>query len=283
MGILVGLLNALSHAGSGTFLKKLTGISPHFLTWVRMSSAILILAFFVTLFSLWEVPSWEYWRIVFFVTVPLEIALLYLGAKALQLSPQSLIGPLGAFTLVFLIPTGYFILGELPTLVGGIGVVLILIGSFFLGWDSRHHILDGLKNIMHDRGVQLALLGDFVASITISVAKFTFHYAPPLLSAFYITATLFVVLLPFLFMQSFGVLRSREKSFAGLWLLSGVSMSLHYIGISLMPVAYYISVKRLSMVFDVFFGHFIFREDRFHQRLAGSFFMVVGAILIAVG
>jgi uncharacterized membrane protein len=61
--------------------------------------------------------------------------------RALQVSPLSLCIPFLAFTPIFLIPTGFVMLGELPPAAKLLGVVLVVIGSvvlhrrlFALGW-----------------------------------------------------------------------------------------------------------------------------------------------------
>src|SRR5258708_15447404 len=56
--------------------------------------------------------------------------LLYLGA--LQASPLSLCVPFLAFTPIFVIGTGYFMLGELPSTAKLAGVVLVVVGSLVM-------------------------------------------------------------------------------------------------------------------------------------------------------
>lgn len=284
MGIFVGLLNAFTVGFLEVFLKKLSGVNPNFLTWVRAASAAPILAILVTVFSHWAIPPLPYWIIVIFLAVPLEILLAYLGTKAVQLSPLSIITPLGALASIFLIPVGYILLGELPSPLGALGVLLIIPGSFFLGWRAGEgQIRHGLQNVFREKGAYLALLGAFIASLAIALAKFTFRYAPPLLSAFYITLLLSMFLLPVALAQSHSALRLRLKHLLGLSVMSGSGISLHYVGLSLIPAVYYISVKRMSIVFNVFWGRLFFREDHTRERLIGAVLMVLGVILIALG
>ena len=284
MGILVGIINAISVTFLGVFLKKLSGLSPNFLTWLRWASALPVLAIVVTIFSSWSVPSLKFWLIVIIVIVPLEVLLAFVGTKALHLSPLSIVGILGSFTSIFLIPVGFFLLGELPTTLGLLGVLTIFVGSLVLGsGEQGENIWQGLLSILKDKGAQLALFGAFVASLAISVTKLSFDYAPPLLSAFYISAFGVIVLFPFLIRQSARTLKIRSKNLTGLSIFSGLGMALHFTGISLIPVAYYISVKRLSVVLNVVFGRVFFKEKNIKSRLAASIIMVGGIVLIALG
>src|SRR3989338_9430342 len=132
MGILVALLNACTVGFLDVFLKKLPSFNPNFLTWVRMAAAVPVLAVLVTVFSGWSLPPLKFWLIIVGVILPLEILLAFVGTKAVQITPLSLIAPLGVFSSIFLIPIGYVVLGELPTLLGAFGVLFIVIGSFVL-------------------------------------------------------------------------------------------------------------------------------------------------------
>lgn len=284
MGILIALLNAFTVGSLDVFIKKLAGFNPNFLTWVRMASAVPVLAVLVTVFSGWSLPPPNFWLIIVCILLPLEILLAFVGTKSVQIAPLSLIAPLGAFSSIFLIPIGYVVLGELPTPIGVLGVLLIVVGSFILGWQKgAGKIRYGLRNILQEPGSYLALAGAFIAAIAVTVTKLTFHYASPLLAAFYISAAMAAVLSPLLFSQSQKALRLRLLDLAGLSIMSGGGIALHNVGLSLIPAVYYISVKRLSAVIGVVLGRIFFGEDHTMERLLGAAIMVVGVILIALG
>ena len=54
------------------------------------------------------------------------------------------------------------------------------------------------------------------------------------------------------------------------------------LAISLTLVAYVISIKRVSVVFGVLWGHFIFKEGGIKERLIGTSIMVMGVGLITL-
>lgn len=283
LGILVGLLTAAGSSLLNVFLKKLEGVSPHFLTFVRMSAAVPALGFLVAIFPGWSMPQKEFWFIVLVVIMPLEIFLAWCITKAVQLSPVSIIGPLASFTSLFLVPVGFFVLGETPTISGLLGISAIIASSFFLGWKRRCGFHGSWKNLLAEKGIYFALAGAFIASITTSATKFSFQYAHPLLSAFYITAMVAAVLFPIAFLQQKQKVRLRMTALLGLWAVSGSSVALHNVGLSLMNVSYFISLKRLSMLLDVLFGKTLFKEEYTHERFIGAAFMVAGVVLIALG
>jgi drug/metabolite transporter (DMT)-like permease len=283
MGIIVGLLNAFALAASSVFIKRLSGITPNLLTWVRFGTTIPVLAVLVSIFSEWFIPPIEYWLLLLLVIVPLEVAFAYLFVKSYHLSDMSVAAPLSAFSSIFLIPIGFVVLGELPTIVGFGGIVLIFFGSFFLGWRTGGKILYSWRNILFDKGALLSLLGALLASFAVAFAKPAFQYAPPLLSGFYTTLFLVLYLAPFTIHHLRSVNSVTAGDFGGLSITSGLSIALHYVGLSLLPAAYYISIKRLSIVFQVLFGKVFFKEGDIVRRFLGSLLMVAGVVLIALG
>ncbi len=68
------------------------------------------------------------------------------------------------------------------------------------------------------------------------------------------------------------------------FLIGAVFMALqeapHFVSISMAPVAYMISVKRLSMIIGVIFGWGFFDQENVINRLAGAAIMLLGVIII---
>jgi uncharacterized membrane protein len=69
-----------------------------------------------------------------------------------------------------------------------------------------------------------------------------------------------------------------------LFLVGGLFMTgmeiTHFVAMSLAPVAYMISVKRLSMVFSVLLGWIFFGEQNIRYRLVGGALMVAGVFFL---
>ena len=53
----------------------------------------------------------------------------------------------------------------------------------------------------------------------------------------------------------------------------------HFVSISMAPVAYMISVKRLSMIIGVIFGWGLLNEENVANRLAGSAIVLLGVTI----
>ncbi len=285
MGFLVAIANAAAVSLQDVLVKKLTGEDKFFLIWVRIAGALPVLAILVTVFAVWSVPPWQFWALILGVSVPLETLSFWLGYTALQKMPLSLAAPLHGFTGVFLIPVGYVMLGEVPSAPGLAGVLSVFIGAFFLGRaGSAGGVISPFRNLVRTPGAWTVLAAAFIVTIPISIAKISFHYAPPLLTAFYISAAITVALIPFVLRSGTGVrILGNGRFIAASAVVSGASFGLHYTGLSLLPAAYFISAKRLSILFNVLYGRLVFSEDHIRERFLGGVFMVAGVILIAFG
>ena len=66
--------------------------------------------------------------------LPLELLAAYLYMQVLKICHLSLCIPLLAFTPVFLVLTGWLLLGEALNLAGMVGLALVAGGSYFLGY-----------------------------------------------------------------------------------------------------------------------------------------------------
>ncbi|RJQ36767.1 DMT family transporter [Candidatus Parcubacteria bacterium] len=287
MGPFVAVANALTVSFSDVFIKKLKGEDTFFLIWLRLASALPILALAVTIFSEWHVPELSFWLIIAVINTPLEIFQFYVGYHAIQRSPLSLMAPLHASTSIFLIPVGYVILGEQPTMIGLVGIFTIVAGAFVLGWriGQTHSLSQSIANVFAEPGTVLILTGSFLVSISIVTTRYVVtNLASPFLTAFYLTAAIALALTPIAFRRGTGVsIAGHGGMLGGLSILSGFSFGLHYFGLSLMPAAYFISIKRVSMLFNVIGGRVFFHEDHIRERFAGALLMIAGVMLIALG
>ncbi|MBI2639298.1 MAG: DMT family transporter [Candidatus Sungbacteria bacterium] len=284
IGFLFGILTAFLASFQNTQIRSLKTFSPYFLNALRFSAGVLVTALIVTFFSEWRLPSlWVSFLILCFV-VPLEIATAYGYVRAFQYSPQSLVGPLFSFSMVFLIPASYILVGELPSPRGFLGVGSIFVGGFILSWDAyKPGIRNALFSIFRERGSYFMLTAALTAGFSVAMIKFSLQYFPPVLFAFWTVFALMLLHLPAFFIHGFFTLREKWKPAFLMAGAFGVGQALHYIGISLIVAVYFISLKRLSNVFDVLFGRILGGEDHFLQRFIGALFMVAGAVFVAFG
>jgi uncharacterized membrane protein len=193
-------------------------------------------------------------------------------------------------TPVFLIVTSFLFLGELPDLSGVAGIFLIAAGAYLLNLDStRRGIWDPFRSILREKGSLLMIVVAFIYSITSVLGKAAIIQSSPFFFALIYPVIIATFLSPFAiaryrirYRQNREFVNGRPILFVMIGLTNAVMIACHFWAISLVEVAYMISIKRTSMVFAVIYGWLLFREPNIRERLLGSGVMAAGAALILI-
>lgn len=280
----LALGSALATAVADLITKRTFGdLSPYTMCLAIWLFAIPFLVV-VGLFLQWPVLDLTFWLAVV-AALPLEYLAALLYMRVLKVCHLSLCIPFLAFTPVFLILTGWLILGEALSLGGLAGIVLIAGGSYVLGLGSvRFTWWEPFAALAWEPGARLMLMVAAIYSITSALGKLAIiHSEPAFFGVFY--PTLFGGLL----LAGYPLNRSREgktlmsRYTAGILLGMAMAASImcHVFGLSLAPTAYLIGVKRLSILFSVLLGGLLLRERPMLPRLLAAILMVAGVALIA--
>ena len=280
MGILLGIGTALTASIQNTLFKSLPGSDPFAISLVRWLIAIPPLVILTTVLHDWFLPEPIFW-VLLGISLPTELLLSYLYIRAFQISPQSVVGPLFSFSTIFLLPFGILFLGEWPSVLGIAGIASIAVGPFFLGKEGVSW--RGWQRMFSERGSTFIFLAAFLAAVGVTITKFSFRYVPPLQFASYALTASVVVTTCIVIARGANVRSLFSTRTIGAGLAFSAGQMMHFTGLSLLFAVYFISLKRLSIVFDVFMGRFVHGEDHFRERLIGAVLMVAGVILIAIG
>jgi drug/metabolite transporter (DMT)-like permease len=221
--------------------------------------------------------------------VPLEIAAMLLYMRAIRDHPLSLTLPYLAFTPVFVILTGYLLLGEQVDPSGMLGIALVFAGAWVLNQkharirDWRSWVAP-LAAILYEPGSRMMLGAALLYSLTSAMGKGAMRYMDPsLFGAFYF------VLLGIAAIVLFAVPKPRvlvlvwRRPWAVLVvsLLNAGMVYTHFLAVQLVEVAYMIAVKRTSLLFGILFGALFFRERGLGIHVLAGGLMLAGAFLIA--
>ena len=285
MWIIFSLLTAVFLATSDVLTKRaLASRDEYFVAWARLLFALPVLL--ISLLFIEFPPLDRTFWVATFCALPLEITAIILYTKALKVSPISLTVPFLALTPVFLIFTSKFILGEGVSAEGGIGIFLVAAGSYTLNLHKiRKTALEPVKAVLKEKGSVMMIGVAFIYSITSSLGKMAIeHSSPVFFGSFYfiLVALLFT---PVAMSKNRGRMIIRKKDIAPLFSI-GVTYSMmiifHMTAMSMVNVAYMISVKRTSLLFSIVFGYFMFREENIAEKAVGGIIMLGGLILIVM-
>jgi drug/metabolite transporter (DMT)-like permease len=225
----------------------------------------------------------------FLLYLVLDVALItlvmWLYFRALQVSPLSLSVPFLAFTPVFLLGTGFVMLGEMPPPLKILGVVLIVVGSlvmhrklFAYGW------LAPVKAVINEKGSRYMLLVSLIFSITNPLDKklvvmsdvFTesFSYGLGLCISFYFLG------------RMLGGGKFREAARGNVrWIalagaLDGVSLLLQLASYTYIAVVISVSIKRAGIILSVISGWLFFRERAITDKVIAASVMFAGVLIL---
>ncbi len=278
---------ALSLATADALCKKVLdddSNSPSVVAWVRTGYTLPFMVCIIPFIDKPDLDSTFY--IAILVAVPLDIIALSLYMKAIKVSPLSLTLPFLSLTPVFLIGTSYVILGERPDKSGFIGIVLVVIGAYLL---NVHTINQGLlapfKTIAKEQGSVLMIIVAFVFSVGSCVGKIAVQHSDPIFFSVvysFLLSFFFFLAMSFRTKGFFSKVISRPVPFLLIGILITIMIITHMKAISIVEVAYMVSVKRLSILFGVIYGVMFFKETNIKERLLGASVMVSGIIMITV-
>lgn len=208
---------------------------------------------------------------------------------AISRSSISLIAPIASFTPVFTTLIAIFALGEVPTPLKFIGVLLVVIGAYLLNIaDIKRGILTPFKTLFSHKGVLLFLLANFLWSITpIFQKKAIFETTPqiPLFASVVGMCFVLIFLTPFAFkkaIKSLKAVKENIKWFAINGVGNAFAQAAAYAAFVLVFVGYATSIFRLSSLFIIILGGVFLKEERIKERLLGASVMILGAIFLAL-
>ncbi len=283
--LLFGLGAALGDAGADALIKRhFSHLTPYGMGLTRtLCAAPFLLA--ATVLVEWPAFHWQLLLTLAALTA-LEVSSSLLYMASLRSCHLSLCIPFLSFTPVFILGTGWLLLGEMPGPMGLVGIALIGVGGYILSLGTGVRGFWGpLAALLRERGARMMLMVAFIFSFTATLYKLAILHSGPLFMGIVYPLWFGGVMLG-------GYPLSRvplAKALQGRWLWGiclGVcvvtSILCFTFGVMLTSTAYLIGVKRLSLLFGVLLGGLWLHERPFLPRLAGVLFMVGGAVLIAL-
>jgi drug/metabolite transporter (DMT)-like permease len=228
-------------------------------------------------------------RVMVFYVLPFEVFAAFLYYRALKLTDISLSVPFLALTPIFVLLTGFLILGERIGPKGIAGITLIAIGVYSINIKAaKDGLLGPVKAIFANKGSLYMALVSVLFSVTAVLSKKVMLLSSPQSAPLIYNLSIGLALTPIVayrLMRGASVMgkgRVMILSYVALGLFSALSSICFFKAISLTSAAYAVSIKRLSLLLSVGYGWLFFRERDVHIRLASTMCMVLGVALILI-
>ncbi len=253
--------------------------------WAALIAAVFL--FLIALaFGLPELGS-GFWTAIA-ITVAINIVTGPLMLKAYQSGEFSSVYSMILLTPVFMLATSFIFLGEAPSLIGVGGVLLTVLGLWRIAASGSHlpeKISETAGNIQ--RGNLLAILVALLWSVSANFDKLAaVHsnavFAPAVSFAGIAAAMGIYLLIKYRGFSGFPTTQ-RTAYFLGLLPigLTLVASSIFFNAALLSGFASYtIAIKRLGVLFGIFWGKIFFKEINIRKKVIGAAIAIAGAITI---
>jgi drug/metabolite transporter (DMT)-like permease len=238
-------------------------------------------------FLLVETPPLDqtfYWT--FILSIPINILAYVLYLYAIKLSPISLTVPFLAFTPVFMILTGFFILDETINIWGGMGISLIVLGGYVVHCKKKQaNFLVPLVAFLQEKGSWFMLIVAILFAFAAVIGKKSMLHSSPLFFSYsFFLVFNITVLAGFLLVGKNDWRKIFSNIPRGMWLgsLFMIHISFHGLAISISTAVYMVAVKRSSILFSVLLSWLVLKEAAISYRGLGTLLMFTGMLLITV-
>lgn len=278
------LLRIISNPLGNVCQKHLTanGLHPlivNFITYGLLSLGCIFIAIIID----WPVLPYQFWLFSLLGGMAGALGNGFL-VKALQKGDLSVLGPINSYKSVVGIIFGIFLLGEIPSIWGVLGIVLIICGSYF--------VLDTMEEgfswiLLKRREIQYRIWAMILTAVEAVFIKKVILASSVTIA--FISWCVFGALFSFILLFLAGLNVKGEaakietvhlKQFLLLVLSIGIMQFTTNYTFDHLPVGYALSIFQLSILVSVFLGHKIFKEKDLRKKLIGSMIMIIGSALV---
>ncbi len=217
----------------------------------------------------------------------IQVTVILLYFKAIKRSELSVTVPLITLTPLFMLLTSPLMIGEFPSMMGIVGIVLIVTGTYIsnLSQDNKNFFAP-FVSLVKNQGSRYMLIVAFLWSITANIDKIGVEETSPVFWAFTKDFLILLYLFPILVVKSHKPLRQINHRKWGLLLVGffrSASVLTQMYALQFILVAYVISIKRASSIFIILFAFFYMNEKKnFRNRMIGIIIILAGLFVIAI-
>jgi drug/metabolite transporter (DMT)-like permease len=300
------LVRILANPVANVFQKQLTQRSAHPVFIIAVVHAVLA----ATCLPYGLVPGalhlpagvWTNMIVAALLAVSGNVLLVY----ALSETDLSILGPINAYKSVVSLILGVFLIGERPTPMGLVGVLLIVAGSYFVidrtvnqppspstklgnSPERSGRARNAFVRFFNEPGIQLRFAALFLsASEAIFLKRAIVQSSPVIVFVLWSVLGFAMVLAWALvslrrqFADQFVMLKEARRTFAWLAVATGAMQLATLLTFRSLQVGYSLALFQLSTIVTVLLGRRYFSETNIGERLTGSIVMAAGAVVIVL-
>ncbi|MCX4188227.1 DMT family transporter [Methylophaga sp. OBS4] len=285
MELLVVLGRLLFSAFANVFQKQLThdGLHPFFIVFTSYVVLAVICLPLLWTFNPFQL-SLSFWINIFFAAL-LDMAGTLFLVMSLSRTDLSVFGPLNAYKVVISMLLAMLFIGEIPSMQGFIGVMVIVAGSYFLFPPKPQ---SGRSwTLFAEKGVQYRFLSILLFSVgTLPLKNAVIDGGALPTTVFWcliglpLAAMVQLLFVRDNFRQDLEKAHAQVYPFIYLGCLIFLMQFMTMLVFSQLLVAYALALFQLSMVLQVFLGYRIFNEKHILRRLGACLVMAAGSMMV---
>ncbi|PKL83845.1 MAG: hypothetical protein CVV24_02965 [Ignavibacteriae bacterium HGW-Ignavibacteriae-3] len=282
MWVLFASLNPVSEGIRSVFIKKASRQHDSFV--ISWANNFLPVIFFTPLLFFIDLKFNTLFWIGTIGSSLINVAANILYMRSISKSDISSVMPMLSFTPIFLLISSPFILDEFPNMMGLIGILTGVVGSYMLNLDlKQRNIFAPFNSLVKDKGTRYMLIVAFLWSVSANFDKIAIQNSSTW-QHMAVTNILIFTTISFLVKttKKFEI-KSIPNDKKYLLIISGFTVGsyiFHMTALSLTLAAYVIAMKRMSALISVVLGSVFLKEPNLRQRLVGAAVMFAGVLLI---
>lgn len=213
---------------------------------------------------------------------------LFFNMKALSREQLSFVAPLNGFIPVFGLIAGWQFLANVPPAVGFLGISIIFVGSYIIGFDSKiKSWYEPLKRIFTSRAGQFAIANGIFYALNTVVIKVVLDLDYDAFTIFFVTSSLTAIaLLPTMLhtrnRAAISVVREEPKLILFATVNSLLGSVFHYFAVAGTYIGYALAVRRFDAIISVVLGWKVLNESNIRFKLIGASLITLGAVILAL-
>ena len=290
MWIVLALLAALASAGTSLLLKRAVGQAGIVVTTVAFRAVGgVLLAIATTLAGPWPATTPTFWR-AFAVVIPNEVGGMLCLSAALSLGDVSAVQPIMGFIPLLTMIGGALFFNEQPSALAMIGILLVVLGLYFVGLRKGSSAFEPLRAFATSRASWIALLATLfwtVTSLTHKVGIAEVGAMPWATALTLGSAVALSVALPIVARSNSGVgLPRQTMPWLQFVVLTGICFAVQQFGLHnalrRSQAGYVMAVVSSSILIATAVGVLVLREQGGSHRITGALLVSSGVALIAM-
>jgi drug/metabolite transporter (DMT)-like permease len=288
LGILTALFYTLYHLFNKKYVAK---SSPEYFTYLVLVFGAIITLPFILLLQ--EHLAFNYYWLAGMIGIGLVVWIgMVLYLSSLKISEVSKTVPLLNITPLFTLIIAMIWLGEFPSWFGISGIILLVVGTYFLNYRKEQgSLFEPFFLIFKNKGALFMFIAALIYSFGAVLDKFIIIHSNVLSRILFYS--IFAGSLQAVYLSvrdKYSFIPNTKKVIKENWKGGLIVATLFYLfavtqmyGISLIHTAYIISLKRISAVFMVIIAYFVFKERKsFAYVLSGAILMSLGVVLMLI-